>query len=216
MIVRDPKQVLPALEGVVDWFKGLFNRFRNKLKNDEGEGAGPPGAQGGGGTMLPDSTPSETPSEDVINPDDPSPGDDPYIEDTWNWQDYLQGLFASQGHENDINRQYNSAQAAANRQFQSDEARIQRDWYESMSNSAYQRAVADMKNAGINPILAYQNGGAASSGTGISAGSAAAYTATGGDSLSTVLSGVADVIGALSGSSASKAAVLFRILKFLT
>lgn len=48
---------------------------------------------------------------------------------------------------------YNSAQAAKNRA-----------WQEQMSNTAYQRAVEDMRKAGINPILAYQQGGASTPG----------------------------------------------------
>ena len=48
---------------------------------------------------------------------------------------------------------YNSAQAAQNRA-----------WQEQMSNTAYQRAVEDMRKAGINPILAYQQGGASTPG----------------------------------------------------
>jgi len=42
------------------------------------------------------------------------------------------------------------------------EAKKQRAWAERMSSTAYQRGMEDMRKAGLNPILAYKQGGASS------------------------------------------------------
>lgn len=59
-----------------------------------------------------------------------------------------------------LNRDFQQSSANQAMQFEADQAKIARDWEEHMSNTAYQRAMKDLEAAGLNPILAYQQGGA--------------------------------------------------------
>ncbi len=87
----------------------------------------------------------------------------------------------------------------------SEEAQRQREWDKMMSDTQYQRAVEDMKKAGINPILALSNGGN-SYGAGASASSSSARTSggyksknydTGGQVVSTVAHGLLNIVAGL-------------------
>lgn len=63
-------------------------------------------------------------------------------------------------------------------------ARTQMRWQEYMSNTAHQRSVADMRKAGINPMLAYMKGSGAGAST--PSGATARHENVLGDALTTI------------------------------
>lgn len=127
---------------------------------------------------------------DIMNPDEDNPTnpeletpESSKVDDQFDFGEYLTGLLASAGRENELNREYNALEAQANRKFQM-----------FMSNTAYQRAVADLKAAGLNPILAFGNGQHSAATT--PTGSSGSYQTGGGDTLSDIIAVLADLVSA--------------------
>lgn len=94
--------------------------------------------------------------------------------------DWLESLLTTEVEQLDKNMKYNAEQARITREYNAEEAKKLRDWQERLSNTSYQRAIADMMKAGLNPILAFQQGGATvPSGSSASANNASMSTSGG-------------------------------------
>lgn len=78
----------------------------------------------------------------------------------------------------------NQREAQKNRDFSAGEAATNRSFQERMRNSEWQAAIADMQAAGINPAVAYSQGGASAPGGSMASGSVAAPA---GDSVSSAM-----------------------------
>lgn len=78
----------------------------------------------------------------------------------------------------DLNRMFQQLSAERAQAFSAQQASAQTNFQERMSNTSMQRAVADMKAAGVNPMLAFKSGGASTpsgaSGSGVAAGGSSA------------------------------------------
>lgn len=82
--------------------------------------------------------------------------------------------------QNQIAMDFSAQQASMNREYQHNEAGRQMEFQTDMANTAYQRAIKDMQAAGLNPMLAYQHGGAATPQGAAGGGSAAQGVTSGG------------------------------------
>lgn len=85
-------------------------------------------------------------------------------------------------------------QRLANNQFNAEQAQISRDWQERMSSTAYQRAVADMRKAGLNPALMFGSGSAASTPSGSSASGSQGGSFRSGQGWQTMFSAMATLL----------------------
>lgn len=86
--------------------------------------------------------------------------------------------------QNAANNQFNAVEAQKNRDFQAEQAENQMAFQERMDNSVYQRRVADMQAAGINPALAIGGVSLGSTSGASGSGSAASASPLGGSSAS--------------------------------
>lgn len=115
-----------------------------------------------------------------------------------------------------LNREYQQASAREAMAFEADQAQINRDWQAQMSNTAYQRSVADLQAAGLNPALAYQQGGAATTSGAtasghISSGSSASGHRATGTKADVATEALVDIVKSYINQSTSVLTSLFRL-----
>lgn len=79
-----------------------------------------------------------------------------------------------------LDRAFQQASADKAMDFSADQAALTRQWETEMSNSAYSRAMADLKNAGVNPLLAVTAGQSSTPSVGVASGFSSAGSAASG------------------------------------
>lgn len=95
-----------------------------------------------------------------------------------------------------IQREWQEKQNAKAMDFNSLEAAKNRDWQQMLSNTAHQREIADLKAAGLNPVLSAMNGNGASVGSGATASGVTSAGAKG-DTDTSLNGAIVNLLGSL-------------------
>lgn len=95
-----------------------------------------------------------------------------------------------------LQRDWTESMTAKQMEFNSKEAAKNRDWQKFMSDTAHQREVADLKAAGLNPVLSAMNGNGASVGSGAAA-SAAVGSGSKADADTSMSGAIANLLGSI-------------------
>ncbi len=98
---------------------------------------------------------------------------------------------------------FNASQSEIERDFASREAQKNRDWQERMSNSAYSRAISDLKSSGVNPYTVLTGLSGASTPSGATASGSTARSGSGvsntGNGLASMISSAFSLVTSLFG-----------------